>query len=235
MLIRRRHRRTPVRPAPVPVALAAALALAGALALSACDPDTPGSSGKPQATAGDGMGVLAPGKPGEPARTLSPEEAATAVPEDTPNAADVSYTTMMIVHHEQALTMTALVPARAASKQVRNLAARIEAAQGPEIAAMRAWLKTSSAGEGGHRHESGHGGDHSGMPGMATEKQLAELEKARGEAFDELFLKLMITHHEGAVTMASEVLAKGRNIRVQEMANDVIAQQTAEIHRMHGM
>ncbi|WP_374207944.1 DUF305 domain-containing protein [Streptomyces sp. MUM 203J] len=235
-MTRSRHRSEPVRPAPLPVALAAALALTGVFVLSACDPGTAGSGGKPQATAGAEVGVLAPGRPGEPARTLSPEEAATAVPEDAPNAADVSYTTMMIVHHEQALRMTALVPDRVRSEQVRALAARIEAAQGPEIAAMRAWLKTSRGeeGHGGGRHGEQHD-DHSGMPGMATEEQLAKLERSRGEAFDDLFLKLMITHHEGAVTMASEVLGEGRNIRVQEMANDVIAQQTAEIHRMRGM
>ena len=73
------------------------------------------------------------------------------------------------------------------------------------------------------------------MPGMATEAQLAELRAAKGAAFDELFLKLMVTHHEGAVTMAAEVLAQGNNVLVEEMANDVIAQQTAEINRMRSL
>ncbi len=267
--------------------------------------------------------MLAPGRPGEPARTLSPEEAAAAVPEDTPNAADFSYMRMMVVHHRQALVMTALAPDRAASQQVKNLAARIEAAQGPEIAAMQAWLETHRAHEAGRRerpvrgsplphpphtahpsgsphgahpshapdapqsahpshppHEGrsahpshpapaspaarpehlshpphpsapasggapGHGGrppavPEARRPGTTTDpcrewprtRSSSELERARGKAFDRLFLQLMITHHEGAVVMAAEVLRDGRNTAVQEMAGDVIAQQTAEIHRM---
>jgi uncharacterized protein (DUF305 family) len=73
------------------------------------------------------------------------------------------------------------------------------------------------------------------MPGMATERQLDGLRAARGEDFDALFLRLMITHHQGAVTMAAEVLSEGNNVLVEEMASDVIAQQTSEINRMRGM
>lgn len=73
------------------------------------------------------------------------------------------------------------------------------------------------------------------MPGMATATQLAQLRAAKGTAFDELFLKLMITHHQGALTMATEVLSDGNNVLIEEMANDVIAQQTSEINRMRSM
>jgi uncharacterized protein (DUF305 family) len=73
------------------------------------------------------------------------------------------------------------------------------------------------------------------MPGMATEAQLKQLRAARGKAFDALFLKLMITHHDGAISMATEVKAQGNNIQVEEMADDVIAQQTSEISRMREM
>ena len=73
------------------------------------------------------------------------------------------------------------------------------------------------------------------MPGMATEAQLKKLRAAKGTAFDRLFLTLMITHHEGAVTMATDVKAQGDNIQVEEMADDVIAQQTAEMSRMRDL
>ena len=46
------------------------------------------------------------------------------------------------------------------------------------------------------------------MPGMATEAQLKKLRAAKGKAFDELFLTLMITHHEGAITMATDVMGR---------------------------
>ncbi|ORT61004.1 DUF305 domain-containing protein [Streptomyces sp. CB03238] len=212
--------------------VAAAAALTAVLALAACEsaPARTEDGPQPQAAAGKGgPAVVAPGKPGEPARTLSPEEAREAVPPDTPNSADFSYAQMMIVHHGQALEMTALAAKQAASTQVKQVAARIAAAQQPEIDAMRGWLKNN----GGPRPHTGH--DHGTMPGMATDAQLAQLRDARGEAFDELFLKLMITHHQGAVTMAGEVLSEGNNVQVEEMANDVIAQQTAEINRMRSM
>ncbi|MGV9315732.1 DUF305 domain-containing protein [Streptomyces sp. NPDC003691] len=221
-----------------PVALTAA-ALAAVLALTACESnggDTK-SAGKPSPSDKATGSVVAPGKPGEPAKTLSPEQAAKALPDDSPNSADFTYTEMMVVHHGQALTMTALVPGRAESKLVKGVADRISAAQKPEIDMMNGWLKRFAdkrpKGSGGH----GHGGGHSTatMPGMATDAQLAQLKAAKGKAFDELFLKLMITHHDGAVSMAADALSDGRNTLVQEMANDVISQQSAEIGRMRKM
>lgn len=209
-------------------AVAVGLSAVAVLALASCDSES-GTEASPQSQGATGPAVVAPGKPGEPAKRISPAEASKLLPDDKPNAADFDYAQMMIVHHRQALTMTALVPDRAGSAQITKLADRISAAQKPEIGAMEGWLKSN----GGPREQSGH--DHHTMPGMATEAQLAQLRAAKGKAFDELFLKLMITHHGGAVTMAAEVLGNGNNVLVEEMANDVIAQQTAEINRMQGM
>ncbi|MFI8962467.1 DUF305 domain-containing protein [Streptomyces sp. NPDC053493] len=213
--------------------VALALAALAVLALSACEsgPDPASGTDKsaPKAAGSGGPGIVAPGRPGEAAKRVSPEEAARLMPDERPNGADFAYVQMMIEHHQQALTMTALAPERVRSAQVRKVAERIAAAQGPEIGAMEGWLKNN----GGPRPQSGH--DHHTMPGMATEAQLAELRAAKGEAFDRLFLKLMITHHQGAVEMAADVLSQGNNVLVEEMANDVIAQQTAEINRMRGL
>ncbi|MFF3838595.1 DUF305 domain-containing protein [Streptomyces sp. NPDC001930] len=206
--------------------VAVALSAVAVLALTACESEP--DKGAPESRSSAGT-VVAPGKPGEPARRISPEEAAKLLPDQSPNSADFTYAQMMIVHHRQALTMTALAPQRAASAQVKGVAERIAAAQKPEIGAMEGWLKNN----GGPREQEGH--DHHSMPGMASEAQLKELRNAKGKAFDELFLKLMITHHEGAVTMAAEVLSEGNNVLVEEMANDVIAQQSAEIGRMRSL
>ncbi|MFC9701117.1 DUF305 domain-containing protein [Streptomyces sp. NPDC056943] len=208
--------------------VAVTLSALAVLALGACESGSD-TAAKPQAGATAGGSVVAPGKPGEPAKRISPEEAARLLPDESPNSADFRYAQMMIVHHRQALTMTELAPQRAGSPQVKKVAERISAAQLPEIAAMEGWLKNN----GGPREQSGH--DHHSMPGMATEAQLKELKNAKGAAFDKLFLKLMITHHEGAVTMAAEVLSDGNNVLVEEMANDVIAQQTSEINRMQSL
>ncbi|MEU6992254.1 DUF305 domain-containing protein [Streptomyces sp. NPDC046465] len=204
------------------------------LVLGGCDSDAGGGGGGGESGAGHeaspGPSVIAPGKPGETAATMSAKDAARRRAEDdSPNSADFTYTQMMIVHHGQALKMTELAPKRADSSRVERLAARIAAAQRPEIGAMKGWLKK----HGGPREHAGH--EHGTMPGMASEAQLKQLRAAKGKAFDELFLKLMITHHSGALTMATDVLSEGNNIQVEEMANDIVAQQSSEIGRMREM
>ncbi|MFF2962580.1 DUF305 domain-containing protein [Streptomyces sp. NPDC057963] len=197
------------------------------LTLAACDGGS--GDGRTKERADGGPSVVAPGKPGEPARTLSAEEAVEAAGDDTPNSADFRYAQMMIQHHAQALEMAGLAPARSDSTALKRLAERIVAGQKPEIGAMEGWLKH----HGGEKRENGH--DHSAMPGMATPAQLEQLRTADGAAFDRLFLKLMITHHQGAVTTATDVLSQGNNVQVEEMAGDVVAQQTVEIGRMRAM
>ncbi|MEU0215430.1 DUF305 domain-containing protein [Streptomyces sp. NPDC006265] len=195
------------------------------LAAGGCDS---GPDRKPAAA--DGPAVIAPGEPGEANRTLSAEEAADRRSEnDSPNSADVSYVRMMIEHHAQALEMTELTPGRAESKNVKRIAERIAAGQRPEIEAMKGWLKSYGKPLKAERHE------HATMPGMATQAQLKKLRAVGGKAFDHLFLALMTTHHQGAITMATDVKGQGNNIRVEEMADEVIAQQTSEITRMRNM
>ncbi|MFC4589876.1 DUF305 domain-containing protein [Sphaerisporangium corydalis] len=203
-----------MRPALVIAAGTVALALAGCSGASA----TPA----PGATAP----VIAPGRPGETARTLSPTEAVTAVPSPTANAADVVFVQDMIVHHRQALDMSAGADAHARSGDVKRIAARIADTQGPEINAMIRWLRQQ-----GQRVPEHHAG-HAAMPGMATAEQLADLKAATGAAFDRLYLRLMIAHHLGAITMADGEVEKGAHITVQELAQDISVSQTTEINRM---
>ncbi|MFC8419979.1 DUF305 domain-containing protein [Streptomyces sp. NPDC057236] len=207
--------------------VAAGLTALAALGLVGCDSGTDDTE-----SAAAGPSVIAPGEPGEANRTLSAEEAKRQrVEDDSPNSADVSYARMMIQHHAQALEMTELVPDRAESPKIVKLAERIAAAQRPEIEAMKGWLKSHDKAE----RDDGHGHDHATMPGMATQAQLEQLRAADGKAFDQLFLTLMITHHQGAVTMSTELKGQGNNIRMEEMADDVVAQQTSEISRMRDL
>ncbi|MFE9860029.1 DUF305 domain-containing protein [Streptomyces sp. NPDC005780] len=203
-------------------------AVAAAMLTSAgCDAD--GGDNGAKSEAHQAGSVVAPGKPGEPARTLSPSEAVKEAGVDTPNSADVRYVQLMIQHHAQALELTALVPTRSRSATVKRLAERITAAQQPEIGAMEGWLSRHGLSGQSGKH------DHGAMPGMATAAQLEQLGATKGTAFDQLFLKLMITHHQGAVTMAADVLSEGNNVQVEEMAGDVVAQQTTEINRMRAL
>jgi uncharacterized protein (DUF305 family) len=192
-----------------------------ALALAGC-------TGQPEQPPEDTPGVIIPGLPGEPARTVPPSEAAQAIPKQKPNDADFRYVKMMIKHHAQALEMTSLVPSHGADATLKSFASRIADTQGPDIKAMQAWLTRAGGGPA-------HDENHDQMQGMATAEQLAALKAASGPAFDKLFLELMTKHHEGAVAMATDLLQTGSDVFVEEMAQDVISTQQKEIGQMKAM
>lgn len=226
------------------LALVAGTALA-LLATSACT----GEDGEQESA-----NVIAPGAPGESSSPATSDQIAALAEEQGHNEADVTYLVLMIEHHAQALEMTDLVPERYEREGIERIADRISAAQGPEITAMESWLEENVFGparenpahqnfcglEGEGTHHGGEGDvprcelevDHADMPGMASEEELERLAAAQGEEFDRLFVELMTIHHEGAVTMAEEVLADGKDQTVMRMANDVIAEQNADIARM---
>lgn len=183
-----------------------ALSIAAALILTGCQAPS-AASPSPTATAS--------------AATASGTQAASA------NAADVMFTQMMIPHHEQAVVMSDIILARSGvSAEVTALATRIKQAQQPEIDQMKAWLKAWGAEEGGM-----HAG-HAGMGGMLSDADLQTLKDADGSRAQRLFLEGMIGHHEGAVTMAKEVLANGSDPAVKKMAESIITSQQAEITTM---
>ena len=159
--------------------------------------------------------------------------AASSPSADRHNAQDVTFAQGMIPHHRQALEMAELAADRASSAQVKDLAARIEKAQDPEIEKMTGWLKTwgEDVPEDG---DSMSGMDHSGggMAGMMDDADMEQLEKASGEAFDTAFLTMMVEHHEGAVQMAGTEKSKGAYEPATAMADDIVTGQTAEIAEM---
>ncbi len=145
------------------------------------------------------------------------------------NDADITFASDMIVHHRQAIDMARLAQGRSANPEVTAIAQRIEAAQDPEIEQMSQWLKdwdqpVPAAGPG---HE-GQGG----MPGMMSDQEMSELEAATGTAFDQMFLRMMISHHEGAVEMARTEQRDGENAAAKQLAEKIEADQTAEIAEM---
>ncbi|SNX58026.1 uncharacterized protein SAMN06272735_2502 [Streptomyces sp. TLI_55] len=157
------------------------------------------------------------------------------------NAQDVSFAQGMIPHHRQALEMAGLAADRASSADVKDLAARIEKAQDPEIETMSGWLKAwgedvpAATGSAESMPGMDHGADSgmSGMPGMMGDADMAKLEKASGKAFDTMFLTMMVEHHEGAVAMAKTEKAKGAYDPATAMADDIVTGQTAEIEEMN--
>ncbi|MFC9557983.1 DUF305 domain-containing protein [Agromyces sp. NPDC056965] len=197
------RRRSVARTLPV-----VALGVAGLFALSGC-----------AANAGDTSGGGHDGH--STAETEAPANAGTA--------ADVMFAQMMIPHHEQALEMSGIVLAKdGLAPEVAALAEEIQAAQGPEIAQLEAWLEEWDA------PREMPGGGH-GMSGMLSADELAALEAADAAAASQLFLEQMIEHHEGAVEMAEEQLASGSHEGAIEMAEAIIAAQNTEIERMRAL
>ncbi|MFZ9158885.1 MAG: DUF305 domain-containing protein [Ilumatobacteraceae bacterium] len=157
------------------------------------------------------------------------------------NATDVGFAQGMIPHHAQAVEMADMAIAANASPAVLTLAQKIKAAQNPEIETMTTWLRqwdqpvpamTSSMSGGGHDMTGMSG---MMMDGMMTQADMTRLSKAKGAEFDRLWLELMVQHHEGAVRMANDELASGKNAQAQTLARAIIASQTAEIEQMNKM
>jgi uncharacterized protein (DUF305 family) len=195
--------------------------------------------------------VIQPGAPGEANATHS---GPLTVAVEEPNDADVFFVKSMVVHHAQALEMVDLAEDGLQDEQVRAIAERIRAAQGPELGALVAWLVEQDelvppeavdagvdveglGGELGARPQGdghSHGGTAGagGMAGMATPEQLQELDAAQGRAADVLFLELMTAHHQGALEMVTTHGADGLDVRAREMSDEMFVEQTAEMGRM---
>ncbi len=197
--------------------------------------------------------VVQPGAPGNPTRTLPSSTRATLPP---PSPADVQFMQGMIVHHAQAVEMTALIESHTENKELRTLGERISRSQSDEIKFMKRWLEArvnkQEAGAGSRRQEAGAGGSHTGhgpttgtakdhhmlMPGMLTEKQMEALRTAKGKEFDRLFLSGMIQHHNGALIMVKELFdtpGAGEDAELFNFATDVDSGQRAEIRVMKKM
>ncbi|MCR3722896.1 MULTISPECIES: DUF305 domain-containing protein [Prauserella salsuginis group] len=203
---------------------ATAAALTAALVLTGC-------------TGADTSGSTPSSAPADPTTSESGTQASAEH-----NDADITFARGMIPHHQQAIEMSKLADDRAASPELRRLAAKIEQAQAPEITTLRGFLAAWNAPESGVDHESGghesgdhESDDHGGMSGMMTGDQMRQLEQSSGAAFDRSFLDMMIAHHEGAVRMAKKHLANGINPEAGELARNIIDTQRAEITEMRGL
>jgi len=160
--------------------------------------------------------------------TTPPPPAASSAPAagQQHNQADVVFLQNMIPHHTHAIRMSQVARNQATSPQVKDLAARIEAAQDPQIQQMRelltAWGAPAPIGPGGPGPMGGRGPGP--MPGMMT-----------GVAFDQMFLQMMIVHHQGAIDMSQTELTHGSNPAARELAQRIITTQQAEINEMQTM
>jgi len=135
---------------------------------------------------------------------------------------EIMFAAMMIPHHEQAVTMSNFALTNTTNPGILDLAQRIKAGQEPEIVQMNTWL------DGGYSMM-GHDGHQ--MGGMLSDEDLAKLETLKDKEFDEMFLKSMIEHHEGAIQMTQMIL-NSSNSEVKTLADNIVSSQTKEIAEM---
>lgn len=208
----------------------AVIGVIAAFALAGCSSEE--EAAPPASTAP----VVQLGAPGQPNTTLGPDDVA-ALEAPGHVDADVTFVRNMLYHHDQAMTMTAMVEQRTTSRDIRLLSGRMAATQEGEIEQLENWLaardetlRDPAAGEHGHA-------DMDGMQGMLTDEELARLEAAEGAEFDRLFLELMIKHHEGAIAMVYDLYGSGggQESEVDSIARHVDSDQSIEIGRMQRM
>ena len=183
--------------------------------------------------------VVQPGAPGKPSKTL-PSSTHGTMPQWT--HADVEFMQGMIMHHLQAVEMTALISSHTENKDVRALGARMSRTQADEISMMQRWLaargEPTSMAMPGMPDMDNSGKPMALMPGMLSPEQMEALRKSKGAEFDHLFLTGMIQHHTGALTMVKELFntaGAGQDADLFDFATDVDNSQRAEIRIMQSM
>jgi uncharacterized protein (DUF305 family) len=183
--------------------------------------------------------VVQPGAPGQPSRKLPPSTRPTLPPR---SQADVEFMQGMIMHHSQAVEMTALIPSHTENKDLRLLGARISSSQSSEVKFMQRWLaargESTSMAMPGMPDMDMSGRPMPLMPGMLTPQQMEALRQAKGAEFDHLFLAGMIQHHQGALTMVDDLYktaGSGQTADLFDFTTDVDSGQRAEIKIMQSM
>jgi uncharacterized protein (DUF305 family) len=183
--------------------------------------------------------VVQPGAPGKPSKTLPPSTKGT-LPARSPK--DVEFMQGMIMHHQQAVEMTAWIRSHTENKDLRLLGARISSSQSDEIKFMQRWLAVR--GEPVSMAMPAMPGMDMPqqpmplMPGMLTPEQMEALRKANGAEFDKLFLTGMIQHHNGALIMVRDLFdtgGAGQDADLFNFATDADNTQRAEIKIMQAM
>ena len=183
--------------------------------------------------------VVQPGAPGQPSKTLPPSTKGVLPPL---SRADVEFMQGMIMHHAQAIEMTALIASHTDNKDLRSLGERISRSQSDELKFMRRWLAVRGEPvSAAMSHMPGMDMSRRPMalmPGMLTAEQMETLRKAKGAEFDRLFLTGMIQHHGGALTMVKDLFdtaGAGQDAELFDFATDVDTGQRAEIKIMETM
>jgi len=222
--------------------LISGFAIVAAVGLSACN--RAGQAASETAAQSQAPAIVQPGAPGQASTAIS---SVPAYQDNNFTQDDVKFMQGMIHHHNQALLMAAMIPTHTKSPELLAMGQKIQLSQSGEMKAMTEWLTSRKqtvptiAADGSVKMEmagmAGHMMDMSAMPGMLTAEQMKALDKARGAAFDELFLTGMITHHKGALKMVADLreTGAGKEPNIGHFLDGVDNDQRMEIVRMYGL
>ncbi len=187
--------------------------------------------------------LIQPGAPGKPDKILT--EATTAgTGQQRPTDADVRFMQGMIMHHNQAVEMVALMAGRTKNTKLLEFGQRISISQTDEVKFMKRWLTyrdkplTEMGDMAGMGHMDMSHMEMPMMPGMLTPKQMDALRKAAGPKFDQLFLTGMIQHHTGALTMLDDLFrtpGAAQDMQLFDFTADIGVTQQGEIDAMRNM
>lgn len=151
------------------------------------------------------------------------------------NDVDTGFLQDMRIHHEQAVVMSTIYLAAApeGNSTLRMIAREIMLEQQMETGRMVQLLRLFGAAETNESDQvmgwMGTPVPLSRMPGYATDEELDSLYRSRNAEADELFITLMIAHHQGGVHMAEHAAANGKNDEVRAFARLIIEAQSSEI------
>ncbi len=147
---------------------------------------------------------------------------------------DLRFLDSMIPHHQGALVMAQEVLQKSKRPELIKLAQGILIDQKKDIAQMKLWRKQwypkASATPIMWHAEMNHE-----MAMTPAHKQSMMMRMSLGKAdagFDVRFLDSMIPHHQGAVTMAQDLLLKSKRPQMKKFAQNIIKSQQVEIDMM---
>ncbi|MEB3032980.1 DUF305 domain-containing protein [[Mycobacterium] nativiensis] len=167
--------------------------------------------------------------PGGPSAAPETQRSSGAPGAATGSAGDIAFLENMVVHHQQALELTALSYGRSTNSALLALANQITAQQQTELQGCQAQLLQWEA------PGSPSAQNHAEIPGMVDQATIDKLRNLHGAAFDKLWLQTMIAHHRGAITMAHNEIEQGQSPEAISIAQSLLPRQQADIDQMTAM
>jgi uncharacterized protein (DUF305 family) len=139
------------------------------------------------------------------------------------NDADVSFAQMMLADHQMVGEMATVAQRKATTADLKALSKKLKSEQTEAVDEISGWL--TAWGE-----PTEAGAAHAQMPGAMTEADMTMLTSMKkGMDFDMMFAQMMVEHHRGAIAMAEEEAANGKDADAKAMATSMVTTLQAQV------